>query len=781
MMEGPSLLDVLKALFAQPRLQRLVRFGLAALTAAWGLYLLGSARPLPGVLFFFGLAFGLAMWGLAVRGEAVPLPGIPEASLARRAEVTPSLPSERRPFRTLSGLVFVPAWRLPVALALAVVGQSVLTFSRERYAWGLLFYALGLAAFGWVVWKERLLGAPRADAPAEARPLALRRWLLGVVLAASLIAFLAASGNRFRLVGVAAWVVSVGAWLVAVWDGSLVSAAAQFWERARARWREGAVNVRFTRTLVLLLAVLVVGAYFRYSRLPAIPPEMTSDHVEKLLDVNDILEGRPYVFFERNTGREPLQFYAAVLVIHTLHTGLSHLTLKIVTATAGLLMLPFIFLLGREVEDEAFGLLAALLAAVSFWATTISRMGLRFPLTPLFVAPVLLFLLRGVRRGSRNDFLLAGLFLGMGLYGYSTIRVLPVLVLAGVAWFALWTWKRLAPAQLLRHTGLLLATTLIVFMPLFRYSVQRPDLFWERTLTRVGDLERAVAGSPLMTFLRNQWDAALMFNYLGDDVWANTVPFTPVLDLVTGALFVLGLAYLAARLIARRDAVAGFLLLAIPILLLPSTLNLAFPEENPSLVRAGGAIPVVALVAAYPLWLLLRVLREKLPGPAGAWASVGALAVVAGGAAYFGYDLYFNVYPAQYRLAAQNASEIGAVIRDFAHSVGSYDTAFVRPYPHWADTRAVGMYAGDFGHDFAIQEQDLALPQADPRPKLFILHRHDFTNRPDGQLPSVPELRRLYPNGTLSLYHSAIPHHDFLMYFVPGTQDLDEAALPPPP
>ena len=82
-----------------------------------------------------------------------------------------------------------------------------------------------------------------------------------------------------------------------------------------------------------------------------------------------------------------------------------------------------------------------------------------------------------------------------------------------------------------------------------------------------------------------------MFNFIGDQVWVNTLPGKPSLDMITGALFVCGVVFLLARLIWRRDRVAGVLLLLVPFLLLPSTLSLAFPNENPSVVRAGRGHP----------------------------------------------------------------------------------------------------------------------------------------------------------------------------------------------
>ncbi len=279
-------------------------------------------------------------------------------------------------------------------------------------------------------------------------------------------------------------------------------------------------------------------------------------------------------------------------------------------------------------------------------------------------------------------------------------------------------------------------------------------------------------GDPLQIFLQNNWNALLMFNYRGDSVWVNTLPGRPVLDLFTGALFVLGAGFALLRLIVKRDWRAAVLLVLVPVLLLPSTLSLAYPQENPSVVRAGGAIPVVAVLAAYPLWLLIRRLRTIELGAPGRWVAGGALAVVLGAATLLNQSMYFNEYPRQYMLAAQNASEIGEVIHDFANTFGSYDTAYVRPYPFWVDTRAVGMYAGALERDYAIQYDQLAATAEDPRPKLFILHRDDVADairpRGDDAPQTLPELQRLFPEGVLSVYSSARPDHDFLVYYVPG-------------
>ena len=135
----------------------------------------------------------------------------------------------------------------------------------------------------------------------------------------------------------------------------------------------------------------------------------------------------------------------------------------------------------------------------------------------------------------------------------------------------------------------------IVFLPLYKYATEPDNIFWYRSFSRLGTTEQSIDGSLIVIFLKNTWNGLRMFNWLGDDVWVNTIPGKPALDFISGALFIFGVAFLLLRLILRRDRVVGLLLLAVPILLLPSILSFAFPDENPSVVRAGGAKPLPRL------------------------------------------------------------------------------------------------------------------------------------------------------------------------------------------
>jgi tetratricopeptide (TPR) repeat protein len=296
----------------------------------------------------------------------------------------------------------------------------------------------------------------------------------------SALTFLFVGDNNFSLPGRITWIASLIAWLVAFWNGPL-SPRIDLRVIADRVWR-GEINIRLTRTLFLVIAVLILSASFRFARLNDLPVAMTSDHVEKLRDVNEMLNsGRRPIFEPANGGREPMEFYLAALVAQFAGTGLSHLTLKLVTAMAGFATLPIIFLFAREIsDDDLTALLATLAAGIGWWPNVISRNGLRFPFAPLFAALALWLIVRALKRNRRNDALLAGLALGIGLYGYTPIRVVPAAVALALGIYALHKWRK---AEAIKAAGWLVMLSLIAtaaFVPLIRYAFDEPENFWRR-------------------------------------------------------------------------------------------------------------------------------------------------------------------------------------------------------------------------------------------------------------------------------------------------------------
>jgi hypothetical protein len=387
-------------------------------------------------------------------------------------------------------------------------------------------------------------------------------------------------------------------------------------------------------------------------------------------------------------------------------------------------------------------------------------MALRFILYPAFVAPTLYFLIRGLRRNKRNDFIISGLFLGLGLHGYTPIRILPFVVVAAVLIYLLHRQARGVRKYALMHLGILSVTALFIFLPLLRYAQENPAIFDYRALTRLETLERPLPGPPLQVFLQNVWNGLLMFNWDNGEVWVTSIPHRPALEIVSGALLILGVVLIALRYYRRRQWQDVFLLLSIPMLSLPSTLSLAFPSENPNLGRAGGAFIPVFLIVGFAMYSILAAVRQRLGDSLlGTRLAFGLGALLLLWSAAQNYDLLFNQYSEEFVLYAWNSSEMGQVIRDFVDTVGTPDSAWVVPYPYWVDTRLVGMNAGYPTKDYAIPPDQLQTTLTLPGPKLFLVDLQDQD--------TVVKLNSMYPNGFLKEYHSKYPDKDFFEFFVP--------------
>ncbi|MDW8327215.1 MAG: glycosyltransferase family 39 protein [Anaerolineales bacterium] len=768
----PSLLDWLEAQWAAPLVQRVFRFGLALLLGLWGLLLANTL----GLLLLLAAA-GLLVWGLRIRG-ANALPSLPAG--AAPAGQTPTVlqtepaAQETRVRPSGSDIATVVRWGAALgSFAVMLAGSWLLSGRVESNVWPALGLLFG-GALMLVLWvRQEKLDAWWSPSPVAAQAGALTlpagtslRWrVAGAAAALSVITFFSVPDNTFTPLGVMTWVASLILWLVAFWDGSIS------WHAVlRRRW-SGELRWSLTSPIFLLLVVIGIAATVRLARLDTVPIEMTSDHVEKLLDVARILEGSRPIFLPNNGGREVLGFYLYALVSSALGLDApTYLLLKTVNAVIGLLTLPLIFLAAREIsDDDALALLAALAAGLAWWPNSISRNGLRLPLAPFFAALALWLFIRALKRRERNSALLAGLALGLGLYGYTAIRIMPLVMALAFGLYALYSWQRATLAQATRWLALAGIIFVAAALPLLRYAYDAPDAFLFRTLTRIGGDPGEERSPTWEVFWGNVWNSLRMFHWTSDNAWLLSPPGQPALDWVMGGLFIGGLGVLAYRAFSRRGWLEAFLILGVPVALLPSTLALAFPIENPSLPRSGSALPPVFIIVALGLRLLLETGRRLWAGKAGTWLGLGLMSIILAISYQVNWRILFVDYAEHYSRSARNASEVGEVIRGFANSIGSYDAAWVCGYPHWVDTRAVGIYAGNFWRDYAIWFDDLESTQAVAGPKLFILNIQDTESRPDGEPPTLPELRRLYPNGQLSTFKSRRPDNkDFLMYFVPA-------------
>lgn len=577
-------------------------------------------------------------------------------------------------------------------------------------------------------------------------------------------AFLLSSGNQFRLPGVLMWAACIvlSVWMLAPQGWSPLYPLRRWW----AKWRGDAQNrntdvgtiyrsstsstddggvgtgrapsavqqdkpisirTRLSRvswSTWALIAIVALGAVFRLTDIHGVPPEMTSDHVEKLLDSQRVYEGSSYnIFFQNNGGRESLQMYVMALFVRVTGLPMAFDTLKLLTALEGIITIPIMFWLGRELvgrHDRRLGIVVGLalagLVAASYWHVALSRLALRIVYTPMITGLLFIYLSRALRDNRRLDFINAGLALGVALYMYQVARILPVVVVAGVALALVvfvrgWAARRAMIVNLLA----LVVVAFAVFIPLFRFSLDYPDDFWRRSSGRLfGDeltqvvnddgtitertptigerLTAFQANIPQLTInLRN---ALLMYTWKGDVAWINGAPNRPAFDALSGALLVVGLGGWLGWMLRKRDAALWLVLPALLILILPSALAIAYPIENPSATRMSGTLPFAYLFAAFGLGVLVYDLWRA--GGLKAGASLAMLAFV--GVIGFSYsansETYFTEYRQSYTGSSKPYTDVGRTLRLFVGQGGAYGNAFMVGYPYWWDHRAIGIEAG---------------------------------------------------------------------------------------
>lgn len=618
---------------------------------------------------------------------------------------------------------------------------------------GIAFYLAAFAILGWAIWHgEWNLAAlkPTSDAT---DPLSYRRVALLFSIPLAFAAFALFRDNLFTATNVILWVLAVISFIFA------------FWLRDSNRRPTGIADfLRFNSWTLLLLAATVLILFFRFYQTASVPPEPFSDHAEKILDVYDVSIGETHIFFPRNTGREAFQMYWTLLTAKLFGSGLSFLSLKLGTAILGFLTLPFVYLLGKEIGGPRVGLLAFILTGLGYWPNVISRVGLRFPLYPLFAAATLLFLIRGLQTRNRNDFLLSGLFLGLGLHGYSPMRIVPFVVVAAFVLYWLHSQSKGARRDLLIWLATLGLTSLFVFLPLFRYWVDHPAEFGFRAFSRLSGTEQPLPGPAIEIFFSNVWKALRMFNLDDGEIWVHSVPHRPALDVITAALFALGVILVFVRYVRTRHWLDLFLLVSIPLLQLPSSLSLAFPGENPALNRAGAAYIPAFVIGAMALDGLLTSLGRGKMRSVLMWGIAGLLLFVS---ASQNYDLVFDQYAGSFKQGSWNTSDMGQVIKDFERDYGRTDMVWIVPYPHWVDTRLPAVWAGIPNRDMAMWRDSLPSTVELAGPKLFMV-RANLEAPEFNDTETLDVLRTLYPNGQLRLFDSDVPGHDFWIYLVPS-------------
>ncbi len=295
--------------------------------------------------------------------QVVSVPSAPPAAGTRPAGIAA---------RRLGRLNSLP-WRTLVALGLGLLAQSILEppGPPSGVAIGMYVVALGFVLWSALRGEWRLADARASSGAAD--PFVYRRTAFLVAIPLALVAFLAFTDNLFTGFNLTLWLAALALIVSSLWLPEADKPTV--WRRLSDLAKRRQWEIQFDRWSLLVLAAVGLVLFFRLYHLQQTPAEPFSDHAEKLLDVYDVSLGQTHIFFPRNTGREALQMYWTLLVSWVFGTGFSFMSLKLGTSLIGLLTLPYMYLLGKEVGGRRLGLLALVLTGIAYWPNVISPRG----------------------------------------------------------------------------------------------------------------------------------------------------------------------------------------------------------------------------------------------------------------------------------------------------------------------------------------------------------------------------------------------------------------------
>ncbi|MBM3257390.1 MAG: hypothetical protein FJY98_03670 [Candidatus Liptonbacteria bacterium] len=349
------------------------------------------------------------------------------------------------------------------------------------------------------------------------------------------------------------------------------------------------------RTLLILLLILGLAAFFRAYDLPNTPPGLYPDEA---MNGNNALEalqtGQLKVYYPENNGREGLFINIQAAFLDFFNTN-EPWVLRLPSAIFGTLTVLGIFFLAKELFFIHIGLFSSFLLATSVWHIIFSRIGFRAILAPFFLVWAVFFLLRAFHGNKATRYSLlaicSGALFGAGMYTYIAYRITPILILALILWF--WWLDKENRKQVLLATYYMLLTTLLVALPLGLHYLQNPADFLGRT-TQVSIFSSA---TPLQDFGVNILKTAGMFNFKGDGNSRHNYAGEPQLFWPVGIFFMVGIITGLIHLLKnpRENFSFAFLFFWLILTALPVVIS---NEGIPHALRAILMIPPVIILAA---------------------------------------------------------------------------------------------------------------------------------------------------------------------------------------
>jgi 4-amino-4-deoxy-L-arabinose transferase-like glycosyltransferase len=647
-------------------------------------------------------------------------------------------------------------WPLAMALAalvLSLIGQFYFSFLPEDFGNGILFFVAGVAVLAVLCRKtEKPAGKGRsglallrlAEGMVRERPIRTLLVFLGGILSYTTLRLLEKkTGNAPYWDVFALWLMGMAAY------------GAAFAVPRPLDFRKWAGT--FRTDILLVSALTAVAAALRLTALGSVPNVISGDEGRIGLLAESAMRGELNNMLATTYGHGTLYLYAMAGFLKIL--GVSAFSLRVTSALSGTLSVPALYIFARRFFGTRVAFISASILTFSHIHIHFSRIIVAGSIQDAFFSIIIFYLLlSGLESRSRNRLLLAGLVAGVFLYIYMGARLtvmlsfIFVLVLAATC-----GGNRRLVRQNLANLLIFAGMLAIAAAPLGHWAIHHPDEFNARInqtgIFQSGWLEREAV-------ITGMSKAGLVFRQLGQAfLTINYYPAEgfyysrfPMLDYLSGALFVLGLAYSLLHLREPRHLLLNGWLWAG---LLVGGALIVLPAQGA--YRVLMILPAVCLFAGIAWDLILKL---GWPAHAASRRGMAAAGLIVALTAALNVRAYFFSYAMTCRYEDTNtrfASFMGAHLG----RLGTRYTAYLLGAPRiWYGIHpSVDFLSG--GNPIKDINDPLTAPPAfltNGRPAVFY-----FTPEREGELRLVQqcftggEVTRIYDCGNLLLISYHVP------------------------
>lgn len=684
----------------------------------------------------------------------------------RPSVMMPAVPSDPSPKKT----DFISLGLIGLSLLLAIFAQLNLSSAPDSPGSGLRWYLLAAIPLLLLAWRQHSLNSDGRRPwhwPQLADMSERRLWFVPALLLSYLAyRFVAVFGAERPLLALILWLAAMGLGFYAL-SGQ---AAAETEERSTFR-----VDKFTVVTAVVLFMVALILRLINLSQQPFI-----LSGIEASLGLNtlDIINGNLGNPFGSGWLTNPaLLLYLMSIPVRIL--GPTVTAVRILSPFVGALTVVATFLIGQRLYGRGVGLVAAILLLGSHLHLQYSRLGMTNIWDPLLVLLALGLLAIAWERSKtaprqRALWLLAGLALGFCAYGFSSARLLPIILVILFVFVLLFDRQRLR--QQAGHLLAALALTLIIALPALLFFRDHDTLYLERA-NATGIFasqsnwlaqEAGRSGQAELTILQDQfWQALLAFNGSQDNS-PSYYPNTPLLNFGTAVLLAIGFILSLLRL---RQLKYSLLVVWLLVTVIFAGVLLVDPPQSHRILIA---LPAAVLLAAIALVEIAALARSALTPSADAddpslsTKFLLALVAIAAVLALSDVAFYYGRYPTSHEFADVNTEAAYEIAQYLADLEGDWSAYFYGPPAMYTDFPTFPYLLPQF-------QKGINFFDVEPGAKAEVtaVPNHVFILLPErgGELPA---LQNEYPGGTVEAVGGHYRNPLFQVY------RLGETAVAPP-